>query len=276
MKGDTSGHQQWVKAVALDCDGDAVLVGWTRSAAACHTGDRTCFDADLLLPSAPRQAPESSRAAQRRAPGTVVSGVVIARLARVSGPRARHAGRPGDAQAARRRRDARRGLPQAGRRARHLPARVGRARPLAGRATPSSGVRAAATLTERDGQAVWLGDAAAGRADRRRPARRAARGRAGAARRRGTGRPPPLLGGLVGYLSYDRASGRIERLPAHRRGRAGPAGPADAALHRPRRPRPLTTGPACWWRTPFTTRRHPDAAAPATRLRRRRRAGSTR
>src|SRR6266481_1577189 len=26
VKGDSSGHQQWVKSVALDCDGDAVLV----------------------------------------------------------------------------------------------------------------------------------------------------------------------------------------------------------------------------------------------------------
>ena len=26
VKGDTSGHQQWVKSVALDCDGDTLLV----------------------------------------------------------------------------------------------------------------------------------------------------------------------------------------------------------------------------------------------------------
>ena len=26
VKGESSGHQQWVKSVALDCDGDAVLV----------------------------------------------------------------------------------------------------------------------------------------------------------------------------------------------------------------------------------------------------------
>ena len=26
VKGDTSGHQQWVKSVALDCDGDTILV----------------------------------------------------------------------------------------------------------------------------------------------------------------------------------------------------------------------------------------------------------
>ena len=55
MKGDTSGHQQWVKAVALDCDGDTVLVRVDQVGAACHTGDRTCFDAGQLdvVPGAP-------------------------------------------------------------------------------------------------------------------------------------------------------------------------------------------------------------------------------
>ena len=47
-KGDTSGHLQRVKSVALDCDGDALLVTVDQVGAACHTGDRTCFDADLL------------------------------------------------------------------------------------------------------------------------------------------------------------------------------------------------------------------------------------
>ena len=49
VKGDTSGHQQWVKSVALDCDGDALLVKVDQIGAACHTGDRTCFDADVLI-----------------------------------------------------------------------------------------------------------------------------------------------------------------------------------------------------------------------------------
>jgi phosphoribosyl-AMP cyclohydrolase len=44
VKGETSGHQQWVKSVALDCDGDTVLVQVDQIGAACHTGDRTCFD----------------------------------------------------------------------------------------------------------------------------------------------------------------------------------------------------------------------------------------
>lgn len=43
-KGDTSGHVQWVKSVALDCDGDALLVRVDQVGAACHTGTHTCFD----------------------------------------------------------------------------------------------------------------------------------------------------------------------------------------------------------------------------------------
>ncbi len=48
VKGDTSGHVQHVKSVALDCDGDTVLLKVDQVGAACHTGDRTCFDADRL------------------------------------------------------------------------------------------------------------------------------------------------------------------------------------------------------------------------------------
>jgi phosphoribosyl-AMP cyclohydrolase len=51
-KGDTSGHIQVVREVRLDCDGDAVLLKVDQIGAACHTGDRTCFDADVLLAGA--------------------------------------------------------------------------------------------------------------------------------------------------------------------------------------------------------------------------------
>lgn len=43
-KGDTSGHVQWVKSAALDCDGDALLIKVDQVGAACHTGTRTCFE----------------------------------------------------------------------------------------------------------------------------------------------------------------------------------------------------------------------------------------
>ena len=55
VKGDTSGHVQHVRSVALDCDGDSVLVRVEQVGGACHTGDRTCFDAGALtLAGAPR------------------------------------------------------------------------------------------------------------------------------------------------------------------------------------------------------------------------------
>ena len=49
VKGETSGHRQWVKEVRLDCDGDTLLVKVDQEGPACHTGERTCFDADVLL-----------------------------------------------------------------------------------------------------------------------------------------------------------------------------------------------------------------------------------
>ena len=49
VKGLTSGAVQEVREVRLDCDGDTLLVKVIQTDGACHTGDRTCFDADLLL-----------------------------------------------------------------------------------------------------------------------------------------------------------------------------------------------------------------------------------
>jgi len=49
-KGDTSGHRQYVKAAALDCDDDALLVKVEQLGAACHTGAHACFDVDPLDP----------------------------------------------------------------------------------------------------------------------------------------------------------------------------------------------------------------------------------
>jgi phosphoribosyl-AMP cyclohydrolase len=49
VKGETSGHTQEVHEVRLDCDGDTVLLTVDQTGAACHTGEHTCFDVDLLL-----------------------------------------------------------------------------------------------------------------------------------------------------------------------------------------------------------------------------------
>ena len=49
VKGATSGHYQEVQSVALDCDGDALLITVNQIGAACHTGEITCFHAPLAL-----------------------------------------------------------------------------------------------------------------------------------------------------------------------------------------------------------------------------------
>jgi phosphoribosyl-AMP cyclohydrolase len=56
VKGETSGHTQRVHEVRLDCDGDTVLLTVDQVGAACHTGEHTCFDADLLLAPDPAHA----------------------------------------------------------------------------------------------------------------------------------------------------------------------------------------------------------------------------
>jgi phosphoribosyl-AMP cyclohydrolase len=42
-KGETSGHVQQVKSLAVDCDGDCLLVRVAQEVAACHMGYWTCF-----------------------------------------------------------------------------------------------------------------------------------------------------------------------------------------------------------------------------------------
>lgn len=44
VKGETSGHEQWVQDIRIDCDGDALLLQVNQTGPACHTGSRSCFD----------------------------------------------------------------------------------------------------------------------------------------------------------------------------------------------------------------------------------------
>ncbi|WOQ15485.1 phosphoribosyl-AMP cyclohydrolase [Raineyella sp. W15-4] len=48
VKGEESGHRQWVRRVELDCDGDTVLLQVDQEGAACHLGTRSCFDTHTL------------------------------------------------------------------------------------------------------------------------------------------------------------------------------------------------------------------------------------
>jgi phosphoribosyl-ATP pyrophosphohydrolase/phosphoribosyl-AMP cyclohydrolase len=74
-KGATSGNTQAVRALRLDCDGDALLALVEPAGPACHTGERTCFHNGELEPPAPHEAPAilertlADRAA-RRPPGS--------------------------------------------------------------------------------------------------------------------------------------------------------------------------------------------------------------
>ena len=43
VKGETSGHFQFVKSIAYDCDLDALLIKVRQVGVACHTGNRSCF-----------------------------------------------------------------------------------------------------------------------------------------------------------------------------------------------------------------------------------------
>jgi phosphoribosyl-ATP pyrophosphohydrolase/phosphoribosyl-AMP cyclohydrolase len=45
-KGETSGNVLHLRGLALDCDGDALLVGVEPAGPTCHRGTRSCFDAD--------------------------------------------------------------------------------------------------------------------------------------------------------------------------------------------------------------------------------------
>lgn len=47
VKGETSGHFQFIKDIRVDCDNDTILLRVEQMGAACHTGHRTCFFRDM-------------------------------------------------------------------------------------------------------------------------------------------------------------------------------------------------------------------------------------
>ena len=62
VKGETSGHTQYVHDARLDCDGDTVLLVVDQVGAACHTGNHSCFDTESLtfgIDAAPGSGAES-------------------------------------------------------------------------------------------------------------------------------------------------------------------------------------------------------------------------
>jgi phosphoribosyl-AMP cyclohydrolase len=65
VKGATSGHHQYVRRVALDCDGDALLVTVDQIGAACHTGSHSCFTDQLEVFTDNLQAEHAAPAGDR-------------------------------------------------------------------------------------------------------------------------------------------------------------------------------------------------------------------
>ena len=48
VKGETSGHYQYVRSMSVDCDNDTLLAKVKQVGAACHTGERSCFYRELF------------------------------------------------------------------------------------------------------------------------------------------------------------------------------------------------------------------------------------
>lgn len=48
IKGDTSGHYQYVKELSADCDKDTLLAKVEQVGAACHTGSYSCFFNEIM------------------------------------------------------------------------------------------------------------------------------------------------------------------------------------------------------------------------------------
>ena len=57
IKGETSGHYQYLKELRLDCDSDTLLAKVAQVGAACHTGNRSCFYRTVLSHQAPVRNP---------------------------------------------------------------------------------------------------------------------------------------------------------------------------------------------------------------------------
>src|SRR3954465_15805876 len=68
-KGAPSGNTQAVRALRMDCDGDAVLALVEPAGPACHTGERTCFhngETDVRAPHEALPAPQRTLVDRQR------------------------------------------------------------------------------------------------------------------------------------------------------------------------------------------------------------------
>jgi phosphoribosyl-AMP cyclohydrolase len=67
VKGESSGHTQAVKDIAMDCDGDTLLIRVDQIGAACHEGYRSCFFRSMTAGGEATRVTES----QLRPPGDI-------------------------------------------------------------------------------------------------------------------------------------------------------------------------------------------------------------
>ena len=58
LKGETSGHYQYVRSLSIDCDRDTILAKVIQVGAACHTGNRSCFFTPLADTGIRKKSPE--------------------------------------------------------------------------------------------------------------------------------------------------------------------------------------------------------------------------
>lgn len=77
LKGETSGHFQYVKSLTADCDRDTILAKVSQTGPACHTGARSCFF-DLIA---------KSRGHEEKNPMTVLEDVYRVILDRKENPK---------------------------------------------------------------------------------------------------------------------------------------------------------------------------------------------
>lgn len=214
VKGETSGHRQWVREVRLDCDGDALLIKVHQEGPACHTGTHSCFD-DRVLPAVvvdvPLRQAQGAAGEQTNAAPSTGSGRRITPTLEEFREQAK----------TRRVISVYRRLLADTESAVSLYAKLSHGRTGSYLLESAEqgvwsrysfiGVNAAATLTERGGEAHWTGHAPVGLPDSGDPVEAVQETLRLLHTPRDEGLPP-FTSGLVGYLSYD-AVRRVEVLP---------------------------------------------------------------
>lgn len=71
-KGETSGNVLKLRSLALDCDGDALLIGAAAMGPTCHRETRSCFDPDAISEAVPGHGPGTTRIAADPDPREIV------------------------------------------------------------------------------------------------------------------------------------------------------------------------------------------------------------